>query len=248
MAGILGAGYSLLTKLCSISLFWSFIGISPVVIIYFCAFMFIIRKSPDEEDEINQTPLINQDSSSDVGSKNEEDHVPLCDGSIFKMSWGFFLNCGLVYFFEYCITSVFSHCSADESTSKKYPYLYPLLNLIYQIGVFISRSSIIWFKFPWVTFLTCFQGGFFVLWLFNSFKKFLAFWIMIPLMLCVGLLGGCSYVNVFNLIMESTILTVKEKELTTNWNAFFISVFIILASVFTFISEYTFLKNYINSN
>ena len=331
MAGMSGACYSFLAKYFSISLFWTFISLSPLVIFYFCFFIFIIRKSPDEYDKTNQIPLMNQegnidetiidnqkqsflklidnnksDNSNNTNDNNnsndnntndnsnnsndnntndnntndnntndnntnddnsedknsgekiteihefiqnkEDERVPLCNPILFRLSWGYFVNCGLVYFFEYCIISVFSHCATDAKAATKYPYIYSFLNLFYQVGVFLSRSSIIFFKFPWVSLLTLLQCGLFILWFLNSFIKFLSFGAMIPLMIFVGLNGGGSYVNVFNLIMESNMLTVKEKELTTNWNAFFISVFIILASIFTFISENTFLKNYINGS
>ena len=119
--------------------------------------------------------------------------------------------------------------------------MFPLLNLMYQIGVFISRSSLALFKFPWVGILTFGQLIFFIIWFFQPFYHYMSISILLSSMICVGLFGGCSYVNSFNLIMNDPSLNSKQKEMVTSWNAFFISVCITLSTLFTLFAEKTFL-------
>jgi hypothetical protein len=66
MAGIAGAGYSFITRFTTISNFWSFIGVSPVVIIYGVVFYLILDKSPDEDgfgEDPKTKPLMEEFSS-----------------------------------------------------------------------------------------------------------------------------------------------------------------------------------------
>lgn len=243
MAGILGAGYSLCCALFSIPYIWSFVVLTPIVVIYICSFFCVINRSPDEPADNRSMPLLNEESKpNEIGIEtNEEEHVSCCDFKILKPVWWFMFNCGAVYFLEYVIQSAYVHCAQKPEHYKK--YVYSLLNLCYQVGVFISRSSLSFFKFPWVGYLTLMQLLFFAAWATQPFFYWMPIWAMIIFMICVGLFGGCSYVNSFHLIMNSPSLSSKQKEMVTSWNAFFISLFIVFSSLFTFASEQTYLKS-----
>ena len=250
MAGILGASYSLCCALFSVPYIWSFVALSPIVVIYMCSFFCIINRSPPEPSDLKNTPLLNDSPEameatylrdSATSTEREEEHVSCFNFRIIKPVWWFMFNCGAVYFLEYVIQSAFVQCAQKPDNYKAYQY--PLLNLMYQIGVFISRSSLSLFKFPWVGWLTLCQLVFFAMWATQPFFYWMPLGVMIFFMICVGLFGGCSYVNSFHLIMTDTHLTTKEKEMVTSWNAFFISLFIVLSTVFDFVSEQTYLKD-----
>ncbi|KAK8864908.1 hypothetical protein M9Y10_010435 [Tritrichomonas musculus] len=313
MAGIAGAGYSFICDIVNISLFWSFIGVSPVVILYGVLFFGIIWRSPESDDpaahqnkslncstiqdsankiknpnkksffsnfkkdkaddtEITQPILDNQiDGNNDqnytfspnqnneqedpIGSVTNTQNIPdqpqnddcddekvgVCDCTYFHSAWGLIFNCGMVYFLEYCIQGVFADCCLPGEEQKKYHYMFSLLNLCYQFGVFISRSSLSCFHFRHIWILTVAQCGFFTFWCLQAFYHFTPFYGLLPIMVCVGLFGGCSYVNAFDLMMNDPTKTTKQKEMVTSWNSFFISLFIVLSTAFTFVAELTFL-------
>lgn len=314
MAGIAGAGYSFICDIVNISLFWSFIGVSPVVLLYGILFFAIIWRSPNsdttavqptksiacstiqenqdknkspekkksffskfkknknENDDITQPILDNNASSeqnymsppnqendteekivsvsnapTDQGqtdspaNKKEEEKIKIWDCSYFHSAWGLIFNCGMVYFLEYCIQGVFAHCCLEAEELKKHHYMFSLLNLFYQIGVFISRSSLSFFHFRKIWILTLGQCVFFAFWCLQAFYHFTPYYGLYPIMVCVGLFGGCSYVNAFDLMMNDPDKTTKQKEMVTSWNSFFISFFIILSTGFTFVAEMTFL-------
>jgi battenin len=262
MAGILGAGYSFLMAYGHVSDFWSYIVISPVAFVYGLLFFLIIRKSPDEmsieRDESvgsnnnGYTPSLSppQGTGGDIEDGllqhhasfiSEKETVSVFDCSYFGLrNWFFMFNCGGVYFLEYVIQGVFADCSFKKAERKAWTF--PLLNLCYQIGVFISRSSLMVFHFPWVWILTLVQLGFFTLWLFQGLFHFMPLAPMIITMICVGLFGGCSYVNVFHLMMNDKKLSTKQKEMVTSYNAFWITVAIVLSTGFTLLAENTFMK------
>lgn len=141
------------------------------------------------------------------------------------------LQLGLVYFFEYVVSSGCAgkvlrcvgravlctghstlrlarlsgrrHRRSDEqhSTDFWYANIYAILAFSYQLGVFVSRSSLQLIKIRHVEILTVLQAANMVLWIVDDQYKFLPVGALVPLMVFVGLLGGASYVNVFYLLL-----------------------------------------------
>ena len=256
MAGIAGAGYSFVIKFLHVDNFWSFIGVAPVTVIYGLVFYLIIVRSPEEDPETEQegmdpTYTVPTSSSADllVGAKeeNKEERLSVWNCSYFGENWWYMFNCGAVYFLEYVMQGVFADCALKKEDVAKYDYFFPLLNLCYQIGVFCSRSSLSLFRFPWVGILTVCQCAFFCLWQCQALFHFMPIWSMCVSMVVVGLFGGCSYVNVFNLMMTNPHLSTMQKEIIVSYNSFFISLFIVFSTLYTFVAEMTFMKPYISS-
>ena len=252
MAGIAGAGYSFICDIVNIDDFWSFIGVSPVVLIYGLLFFLVIKKSPEENSEIERmeqpimpeneisynekSPMLSNESSNDMN-----EHVRVFDFSYWHGAGWLMFNCGAVYFLEYVIQGVFADCCMSSDDFKKHTYIFSLLNLMYQIGVFISRSSLNFFQVKKIWILTFVQCLFFTLFCTNAFYHFMPFGALLATMIFVGLFGGCSYVNAFHLMMNDPTMSTKQKEMVTAWNSFFISLFIVLSTLFTFVAEMTFL-------
>lgn len=156
-------------------------------------------------------------------------------------------NLMLVYFFEY-VASVGAadrseHPGFQHSTNWFVRNSYVLLAFCYQIGVFLSRSSLQVVRIKRVEILTLLQAGNFVLWMLQAQYKMMPIEAQLPLMFYVGLLGGASYVNVFYNLLHDDDYPEEDRELIINIAALFINVGIMLASAFSLVMAETAWKN-----
>ncbi len=109
----------------------------------------------------------------------------------------------------------------------------------YQIGVFISRSSFYFFKVRRVWIMTYLQAINFSIFFSIAYWKWLSIEYQLPLMVWVGLMGGCSYVNCLYVILKSPQLSKSQKEVAINVASFFDDIGILSASFFAiFISNF----------
>ena len=104
----------------------------------------------------------------------------------------------VVYFAEYLINTgiapviVFQNSFVDEATH------YRLFSFVYQAGVFVSRSSVTWFRFERLWIPSASQVVLFFIFFFHVlFFIFPSLWIMVSLTFIEGLLGGSVYVGAF---------------------------------------------------
>ncbi|CAG5121414.1 unnamed protein product [Candidula unifasciata] len=153
------------------------------------------------------------------------------------------INLCAVYMFEY----VAQACAAKVRSSKEYnvgcPELYASLQLCYQAGVFVSRSSVQLFKIRRVEILTIWQFVNMILWIVDDHYKFLPVAALPALMIVVGLLGGASYVNIFYLILHEGDFPAEDRELCVNLTGIFITTGIVLGSGFQTLLSITVLKD-----
>jgi battenin len=138
-AGIAGAGYSLICVWAKVSNFWSLIAVSPVVILYGLVFYLVLVRSPEEQPPGGLSASLLSDGAVSVSSMGEE-KVGLFDCSYFRENSFLIFNCGAVYFREYTIQTLFAHSALSGAEMTKWRFAFPLLNLCYQGGVFLSRS------------------------------------------------------------------------------------------------------------
>ena len=118
-------------------------------------------------------------------------------------------NLSLVYFLEYTITTSFT-VACGEQIKKEHPdkvdgfilsNYYVIFNLCYQVGVFISRSSLSFFKIKRVWIITLSQLTLFTFFMLNATTFFCKnIYVLFALNICVGLMGGAQFVNVIYLI------------------------------------------------
>jgi battenin len=121
---------------------------------------------------------------------------------------------------------------------------YVLLSFSYQLGVFVSRSSFYFFKFTKVWILTYFQVVNFIVFFTIAYWKWIEIYYQIPIMIFVGLMGGCSYVNCMYMILENKQLSKSQKELAVNVCSFFVDIGIVSAAFFAlFISNVVITNN-----
>ncbi|KPA75515.1 hypothetical protein ABB37_08412 [Leptomonas pyrrhocoris] len=131
-----------------------------------------------------------------------------------SMFW-FFFNLCVVYIAEYAaqFMAPFSfYCKVSWEGSFWVSNSYTITQFCYQLGVFISRSSLMCVKIPYVGVISILQVINAVGWLVQAKTKFISIhssqsaetglsFLLFAWMLFVGLLGGASYVNVFYLIL-----------------------------------------------
>jgi len=124
--------------------------------------------------------------------------------------WRFMIPLGLVYFFEYLINQgLFELVYFPESeTWPEHSQQYRAYQLIYQLGVLISRSSLHIITIKRIYLLSLLQGINFLLFTLQS-----VFWVLpassgiffvFLAILWEGLLGGSAYVNTFHRISEDS--------------------------------------------
>lgn len=88
--------------------------------------------------------------------------------------------------------------------------------MCYQVGVLISRSSLVCFTIEKVGILTALQFINFVFWAFIAYLGTFSLEFQFILMLWVGLLGGASYVNVVYLLLQTRKIRNEDKEVSFN--------------------------------
>uniref|UniRef100_W8C4Z6 Battenin n=2 Tax=Ceratitis capitata TaxID=7213 RepID=W8C4Z6_CERCA len=116
----------------------------------------------------------------------------------FKELPQFFLPLSLVYFAEYFINMGLYELIYFEHIFINPPTQYRWISTVYQIGVFISRSSVnlIHFTIIWpMAILQCINLVYLTLEAIFFFTP--SFWLIIFVVLWEGLLGGGAYVNTF---------------------------------------------------
>ncbi|KAK5981769.1 Battenin [Trichostrongylus colubriformis] len=126
----------------------------------------------------------------------------------------------LVYVGEYLINQgvtqlIIFNCS--EGFNLNYDAQYRWYQVLYQLGVFISRSSVKLFELPtWSLFLLpVLQATNFLFFLFEAIYWFVpSIAIIFGLIIFEGLLGGAAYVNTFNKIHKMVSPDVKEFSLS----------------------------------
>ena len=95
-----------------------------------------------------------------------------------------------VYIFEYVI-NVGLGSKADTNRSKDFQdNTYEIFQVCYQVGVFISRSSVAFVDYFHFEIITIIQALNCVLWHFQVYIQFLPMWFQYSHMVTVGLLGG----------------------------------------------------------
>ncbi|XP_041350083.1 battenin-like [Gigantopelta aegis] len=103
-----------------------------------------------------------------------------------------------VYFAEYFINQGLLELLYFNNTWLTPAAQYRWYQVAYQLGVFISRSSVNLVQFNKLWILTVLQFVNMILLLVQVFYHFIpSMWILIPIILYEGLLGGAAYVNTF---------------------------------------------------
>ncbi|XP_077499896.1 CLN3 lysosomal/endosomal transmembrane protein, battenin isoform X1 [Amblyomma americanum] len=110
----------------------------------------------------------------------------------------FMIPLGLVYFAEYFINQGLLELIVFRNTKLTHKEQYRWLQVMYQVGVLISRSSVNFIQIRKLWLLPLLQFANMVFILSEAYFLFLpSFWIVVVVVLYEGLLGGAAYVNTF---------------------------------------------------
>lgn len=160
------------------------------------------EESPQTESELPFLPQSDPDSQS-LGFTHKL-HLQL---KLFKYTGPLFV----VYFAEYMINQgIFPACTFPENLSfstQEYKYY----QFLYQIGVFISRSSVNVIQIKALWFLAAWQViNMAIFWTNAYFNYVPSIYILFALVIYEGLVGGAVYVNAFYLVSEEIKGPIKE--------------------------------------
>ena len=154
-----------------------------------------------------------QDKGDDVA---EEDNVPPMKSIKEKLLYighllRYMIPLALVYFFEYYINQgmfelvYFPNIFLDESSQYRW------YQVTYQIGVFVSRSSVNIVQIKYIWMMAVLQGLNVIFFGFEAVYMFTpSIWIILALIFYEGLLGGGAYVNTFYRMAKEVPATRRE--------------------------------------
>jgi len=149
----------------------------------------------------------------------------------------------LVYFFEYvCSVGLAQIANTNRSTHVQ-DRDYVMLATCYQLGVFISRSSIAILEIPYFGTLTTLQGINMMIWSFHCEYNLFNEYVQFALMVYVGLLGGAMYVNVFYHILSDPTIDNKDRELCINMASICLNLGVTFSCCYELIMDNTFFKD-----
>ncbi|XP_071809600.1 battenin-like isoform X1 [Asterias amurensis] len=240
---------------------WAFISVAPLVIIYLTASLKLI-KAPNESEQgiverhqseesnnssqettpllVNTAGILRVQQGAGDASETTEIHsftiklkaffhqVKRC---IKLVAWLSFCL-AVIQFTSYTIR-VAAAKAKDQPDVTKCPEFYASLQLCYQVGVFVSQSSLPIGKIRQVGLLTLFQTINMLVWIFNENKtfRFLPVAILPLLMIIAGILRGAVYVNIFYMIRTDSKYPEGDREMCANVASIFLTVGLSLSCI-----------------
>lgn len=218
-AGIAGAGaYLLLKNVLNLSSKQCFLICSPLPLLLVTIYRLVLHQ-PDEFQRLPNDEQASTDVENDtIQQSSQHEHGITKQQYIWTLLSTYMLPLALVYFCEYLINQgVFG--TLTKFRNKKHYNIsrtYSAFQFVYQIGVFISRSSLSFIKIPALWLLAMLQvlnliffilSSIFVLLPNRNTAILLIFW--------EGLLGGGTFVNAFYRLRTETPESLREWCLAT---------------------------------
>lgn len=164
-----------------------------VPILELATFFFLLRKpaSSKIEDQYKGDDVAEEDDTPPMRSMREK--------IIFtKTLIRYMIPLMLVYFFEYFINQGLFELVYFPDIFLSWSQQYQWYQVTYQIGVFISRSSVNLVQIKYIWIMAVLQGLNVVFFTFEMYFMFTpTIWIIFGMIFFEGLLGGGAYVNTF---------------------------------------------------
>ncbi|KAK2587180.1 hypothetical protein KPH14_002928 [Odynerus spinipes] len=156
-------------------------------------FWFVLVHPPQTKIPITKNGIDSQEQIIEVPRKSFKDKINLVPGLLKYM-----IPLGLVYFFEYFINHGLYELIQYDGIWLKHYEQYRWLQVDYQIGVFISRSSVNLVTINRIWIMAVLQFFNVIVLLFETIYYYIPnIWIVFTIVLWEGLLGGGAYVNTF---------------------------------------------------
>eukprot|EP00039_Didymoeca_costata_P028204 m.20328 g.20328 ORF g.20328 m.20328 type:complete len:488 (+) comp6807_c0_seq1:136-1599(+) len=161
----------------------------------------------NEEDDEEATLLSNLNDTQNSTASKPSSQLSGYERFCFIASlWRYIIPLIIVYFSEYAIQAgawaVFGFPITSKAARDKF---YVTANWMYQLGVFISRSSGTVYQADLATLwaLPVIQAGLLVFFCLDSIFHFWWDWSLLSVCIVTGLIGGAVYVNAFTLISKT---------------------------------------------
>ncbi|GFO30161.1 Battenin [Plakobranchus ocellatus] len=208
-AGILGAlAYAGLTSV-GLSARNSLLIMICIPVLMMVTYIFILTtpvsptKKADDDDDV---ALLLEESRQKRMNLTFKEKMHLIPGLLKYM-----IPLTLVYFAEYFINQGLHELLYFNGLFLSSKEQYRWYQVAYQVGVFISRSSVNFLKINRLWLLPVLQMANLVLLTLQVFYRFIpSFWIVLAIILWEGLLGGAAYVNTFYKITNEIPAEHKE--------------------------------------
>lgn len=210
-AGLLGAGaYALLTLILSPRQTLLVMLLAPVMLTVTFRFLIIHPTRADGLEAVATRPLLDRlestintnESSISLAIESQltfHDKLALVKPLFFR----FMLPLALVYFFEYFINQGLFELLYFSNTKIAHKDQYRWYQVLYQLGVFVSRSSVGLVEINKLWLLPAIQGANCVLFLAHVISPYIPnIYIVFLIVIFEGLMGGGAYVNTFNTIAK----------------------------------------------
>jgi len=195
--------------------------LSMLFVPFLMGFSYFILPSNNQKEDIDDNNVSNEQEETKSLIKNEPIFINTSvtdvksDNNflkILKPLLKYMLPLFLVYISEYFINQgLFELLYFKDSFIKEHKLQYRWYNVVYQLAVFISRSSISLIKIKFLFIFPIFQLGNVLILLSQIFFGWMpSIWILFVLIFWEGLLGGACYVNVFDMISIKIDKNVRE--------------------------------------
>lgn len=191
-AGIIGAvSYATLTMWLSNE--HTLLVMLVVPVIQAITFWLVLVHPPQHSIPITKHGIDSQEQIIEVPRKGFKEKLSLVPGLLKYM-----IPLGLVYLFEYFINQGLYELIEFDGIWLTHAEQYRWLQVDYQIGVFISRSSVNLVTINKIWIMAVLQFANVIILLFESIYYYMPnIWIVFAIVLWEGLLGGGAYVNTF---------------------------------------------------
>ncbi|XP_047365002.1 battenin [Vespa velutina] len=164
-----------------------------VPLIQAITFWFILVHPSQTNIPITKDGIDSQEHIIELPRKSFKDKINLLPGLLKYM-----IPLGFVYFFEYFINNGLYELIQYDNIWLKHQEQYRWFQVDYQIGVFISRSSVNLVSINKIWIMAVLQFLNVIILLFETIYYYIPnIWIIFTIVLWEGLLGGGAYVNTF---------------------------------------------------
>eukprot|EP00126_Sphaerothecum_destruens_P006015 Sdes_comp19172_c0_seq2m9962 len=168
--------------------------VAPVPLLMAIVYLFLLTKPSEERS--TETMSLKNDFDSPTKKLSFRRKLSILPHLLIYM-----VPLCIVYFAEYSINSGVTPALVEPNDSKSDQFT--ALNLCYQGGVFVSRSSVnIWSTSHVWIFSVVQISNFIMVYLLAWFQALPSIYILYPLIVFEGLMGGFSYVNAFYAISK----------------------------------------------
>ncbi|ENN76755.1 hypothetical protein YQE_06596, partial [Dendroctonus ponderosae] len=229
-AGVIGAlSYTLLERIGMQTTLLVMLIIPAMTAISF----WIILPKPSEEDIAEALEIQTKINEDELKSPKESfiKKIKLLPGLMKYM-----IPFGLVYLFEYFINQGTFEIIQIPNSLIAESSQYKWLQVTYQVGVFISRSSVSFWHIKQTWIMAVFQAINVIIFTTEAIYYYIpSFYIVVALVLWEGLLGGSSYVNTYYRIAHE--VKPEDKQFSMAITGFADSAGIALAGMFAILAH-----------